>query len=250
MGIVFVRDCIGSNLSAVAAGWKGQFAGYVTGSGGVPWTPAQLEAHPGTVLIDQTPTSGWWDPFADVDDVENGAVQLSEIAGRAKERKAAFAAAKRPGQREPAVYASEGQITPVVNALISGGVTSGVHLWIANWSVSEASAAQAVIDAAGPFPICGWQFADAGIDDLSVFSSTWLSVVSMKQPPPTPHPPGPPFRHTTQPGDQVAAIAASRNVTPRHLLQLAAASYTAEDIDILAGHHLPGGVPWYSSVWP
>lgn len=246
MAIVLVRDCIGANLGASA--WGGQMAGYSTGSGDVPWTAAQFAARPGTIVIDQSPSPTIWDAQADIDDYENGAVRLDELAPRAKERKASFAAATRPGQREPGIYASASNITPVVNALIAGGVTSGVGLWIANWGVTEQTAAQQVITAAGPFPVIGWQFASppatGGPFDLSVFSAAWLQAVSISQPPPPIT--GPPYRKLTQPNDTVAGLAAGRNETPRQLLTVSVQAYTDADVTQLAGHHLPGGLPWYT----
>lgn len=171
-GITAVFDVTGANFGQQPAG---QLALYVTGSGGVPATAAQLNAHQDAVLIDQTPASGQWDSKADVDDYENGAVSIDELAPRAKERMASYNNVVRVGQRRPAIYASASNITPVVNALIKGGVNSGVGLWVANWSLTEAQAIQDVINASGPFPIIGVQFHNAGAFDISLFSTAWLN---------------------------------------------------------------------------
>jgi hypothetical protein len=253
MSITLVRDCISVNLGA--SSWSGQMAGYVTGSGDVPWTQAQINAHPGLIRIDQTPTPTGWDKTADVDDYENGTVLLSELAPRAKERKASFAAATRPGQREPMVYAAASDITTVVNALIAGGVTSGVFLWVASWGVGQATAITAVQDAAGPFPIAGWQFADAsmlpGPYDLSVFSSAWLAKVSRSgPPPPPPPPPGPgPYLHHTNGARTLTEVAAEWNTTFEAMFQRSVANWTAADwavvTDLLGSLKLTG-FPYYT----
>lgn len=181
MSIEIVFDCTAANLptvAAIAAKQGIRLAGYVTGSGGVPWTAADFAAHPGSVRIDQTPAGTAWDATADVDDYESGAVQLSELAARARERMASYAANRRPGQRHPAIYASEGNLTPVANALVKGGVTSGVGLWVADWSWSSETSILELARAGGPFPVVGVQLANAGAYDVSFFSTQWLDNVS------------------------------------------------------------------------
>jgi hypothetical protein len=174
-----VYDTIGANVARLPEGARA--AGYVTGAGDVPWTAEELKAHPGVVLIDQTPAGGPWDSGADVDDYENGAVQLSELAPRARLRAASFKAGTRPGQRHPAVYASAANLTAVCNALVAGGLT-GIGLWVAHWGLPEATAAAMVANASGPFPVIGVQYdhdAARGVD-VSVFSAPWLATVSVK----------------------------------------------------------------------
>lgn len=56
-----------------------------------------------------------------------------------------------------------------------------------------------------------------------------------------------PFRHYTQAGDTLEKLAASRNTSPWHLLEEAAAHYTDGDHARLAQAELPAGVPWYTS---
>lgn len=161
-------------------------AGYVTGSADVQWTAEDWAAHPGAVKIDQSPLSTVWDATADVQDYENSAVRLDELAPRVKVMLAAYHHGARPGQRMPAIYASEANITKVVNALIAGGVTGGVGLGVAHWGISEAEAAAKVATASGPFPIIWYQFANRGTYDEGVFSVPWLHQVSARpvQPPP------------------------------------------------------------------
>lgn len=189
MSITIAYDVTSANYEHAPKGQ--QLALYVTGSKDVRATPGQLAANPGAVLIDQTPTSGVWDATADVDDFENGAVRLDELAGRAKSRIASFKAGHRAGQRTPLVYFSETNIHVVVNALMAGGVMGGVGLFVANWSVGQANAIARVTAGAGPFPIVGFQFKNTGPFDIDVFSTAWLGNRSGHVVPGTmPAPPG------------------------------------------------------------
>jgi peptidoglycan hydrolase-like protein with peptidoglycan-binding domain len=170
-------DAEGADAARLPAG---QVAGYTTGSGTVPWSAAQLTARPGTVRIDQSPVITAADVTADFYDLENGAVTLAEIARLAKDGQAAYKAAARPGQRNPGVYCSASSVTPVVNALVKGGVTS-CPLGVADYSSSVAYATEAVAGASGPFPVVWYQYADdggGGAWDLGVASLAWLNAVS------------------------------------------------------------------------
>ena len=184
MGITVVYDATHANIGALPP--NTHRAGYCTGSGDVPWTKDDWAANPTALRIDQTPASGIWDATADGDDFEFGAVTLNELAPRAKLRMASFKAGTRPGQREPFVYASANNLTPVCNALIAGGVTSGVSLWVANWNLTDPQAVAEVLAASGPFPIHGVQFHNAGSFDVSVFDTAYLDNVSGKAAPPPP----------------------------------------------------------------
>lgn len=178
MGITVVYDATHANVSALPM--NSQVAGYVTGSSDIAWTSSDFLVHPGAIRIDQSPSSSVWDATADVDDYESGAVALMELAPRAKLRMAAYRAGTRPGQRSPLVYMSASNVTAVVNALIAGGVSSGVGLWVANWNLTEPNAVLDVLSGSGPFPIRGVQFHNAGAFDMSVFDSDWLANVSGK----------------------------------------------------------------------
>jgi putative peptidoglycan binding protein len=169
------------------------YAGYSTGWGAVPWTEQDFADH-ATALgpclrIDQDPAAS--DPTADYLDVEQGAATVSDCAWWAKRALADFKTGRRPGQRSPAIYMSASNITAVVNALIAGGVTSGVGLVVANWSISEAQAVHDVVSASGPFPIVGVQWSDPGPYDTDIYSRAWLLNQSGK-PAPAPKPPAPP----------------------------------------------------------
>jgi hypothetical protein len=176
-GITIVFDATHENISALPP--NSQHAGYVTGSGGIAWTADDWKADPNAIRIDQTPANTPWDVTADADDYETAAVGLTELAPRVKLRLAAFKNGTRPGQRKPLVYMSASNVHQVANALVSGGVTSEVGLWVANWNLNEAEAISQVMAAAGPFPIRGVQFRNAGRYDMSVFDGTWVSEVSV-----------------------------------------------------------------------
>jgi peptidoglycan hydrolase-like protein with peptidoglycan-binding domain len=178
LGIVIAFDATGSNYSHVPAG---QRCGYSTGSGGVAWTPAMFAANPGCVVIDQSPVNTALDELADAVDFEGGAATLADLVPWVKAAEANFSRNARPGQRRPVVYCSASNVSAVVNALIAGGITSGVSLWIAHYGVTEAFAVATVLAAAGPFPVTGFQFTDTGgggTYDIDVFSTAWLAAQS------------------------------------------------------------------------
>lgn len=56
-----------------------------------------------------------------------------------------------------------------------------------------------------------------------------------------------PYRHTADGKETLAEIAARRNTTPAHLLQVTASALTAADLGDLARLPLPEGMPWYST---
>jgi hypothetical protein len=182
MAIVIVNDATHAGIASLP---KGQLAaGYSTGSGIVPWTAADWAAHPGAVRIDQSPVNTALDEQCDVLDVERGAATFADCAPWAKAALSSYRTAARPGQRAPAIYMSLSDVTNVANALIGGGVTGGVGLWVANWDNNLAAESAKVLAGSGPFPVIGVQFRNAGSYDVSVVSSTWLNAVSAKAAPP------------------------------------------------------------------
>jgi peptidoglycan hydrolase-like protein with peptidoglycan-binding domain len=189
-GFVICYDAIRTNIPSLPHGAQ-QYAGYSTGSGVVPWSEQDFADH-ATALgpclrIDQDPAAS--DPTADILDVEAGAATVPDCPWWAKRALADFRNAKRPGQRSPAIYMSAANVSAVVNSLITGGVTSGVGLFVANWSLTEAQALADVLAASGPFPVVGIQFTDAGPYDVSVFRADWLANQSGKpKPAPVPSP--------------------------------------------------------------
>ena len=193
-GYVVGYDAIRTNIPSLPKGAQ-IYAGYSTGSGDVPWTEADFAAH-ATVLgpclrYDQDPAAS--DPTADVLDVERGAATVADCSWWARKALADFGAWKRPGQRSPAIYCSASNVTAVVNALVSGGIASGVGLILADWSLSEPQAVADVLGAKGPFPVAGVQWADPGPYDVNIYSRAWLldqagHPASAPQPAPSPVP--------------------------------------------------------------
>lgn len=190
MSVTVVYDCVGEVLGTFPIPSGVLLAGYMTGSGNVPWTDAQFAAHPGAIHIDQSPVNNARNETADVIDMEDMAATLDDLAPWVNAAWANFKAGTRPGQRTPTVYASANNITPVVNTLLAHGITSGVNLWVAHFGITEQSAEAAVNGANGPFPIVGFQFANLGNHDVSVFSTAWLQEVSKVSTPPAIPTPG------------------------------------------------------------
>lgn len=186
-------DCMGSKLAAVEqiVGEHAQFAGYVTGTGDVPWSAMELDAHPGVVRIDQSPVNTSLDETADVLDFENGAATLATLVPWCHAALASYRTGKRPGQRSPLVYASASTLTTVANALVTAGLVNGeIGFYVAHWGVSEAAAIVALNTAGGNWPIQGFQFASKADYDIDVFDGDWLTTVS-KAPDPDPPAPAP-----------------------------------------------------------
>src|SRR6266571_1509911 len=199
MSVVVGRDGIHANIGHLP---PGQCAGYTTGSADIRWTSADWKAHPGAVRICQDSAAS--DHTADCLDVERYAATNSGAAGWFKAAEKAYLAGQRPGQRSPAVYTSASNVTPLVNALIAGGVTSGCGLWVANWNLTQVQAYADVVNAAGPYPIVGVQWASGQYYDTDVFSGSWLARVSAGAP-------GAPYRHLTRAGDTVGSLAKARS---------------------------------------
>jgi hypothetical protein len=231
--IVIGYDTTHANITHLPPGQ--QAAGYTTGPPFIKWTDADWAAHPGALRIDQDFAAS--DFTADYLDVETGAATNTEAANWYRKALASYHAATRPGQRAPGIYTSANNVTPLVNALIAAGVTSGPRLIVANWNLAQWQALAEVAAASGPYPIVGIQFADPGPYDINVFSSAWLHAVSAKPaPPPAPHGPYP---HTADGTHSLAQIAATRGTTAAHLLTMTEQA--------LARVPLAKGTQWWSS---
>src|SRR5215475_13999770 len=164
-----------------------QAAGYTTGSRDIRWTGEQFAQFPDAVRLDQDPSAS--DRTADILDVENGAATVGECAAWKKQAQAAFLNAVRPGQREPGIYCSASMVTPVVNALVAGGVTH-CPLWVASWGIGMNSAISMLNASTGPYPIVAVQYANNGSFDSDVFILDWLNKRSKAAPPKPDIPPG------------------------------------------------------------
>ena len=237
-----VCDATHANISHLP---KGAAAGYTTGHGGVPWTAADWKAHPGAVRICQDPSAS--DTTADVLDVEAGAATVRVAAAWAESAAAHVNAGTRPGQRHPAVYMSLSSVTPVVNALVAGGIHSGIGLWIANWNLTEAEATALVVHAGGPWPVIGVQYRNAGAYDVSVFSRLWLAAVSGD---PVPRPPAGFHGEWVTKGQlSLAGLAGTFGLKPSSLLRMTAIHYKvfgpelAVYLNAVHGGKLPASAP-------
>jgi hypothetical protein len=190
--LVVAYDCTGANLPKVKFPPGVGAVLYVTGSGGVPASPAQLAAHPGCVRIDQSPVNTALDELADEIDYEAGAATLADLPGWWRAAHANYGNAARPGQRAPAVYASQVNITPVCNEFVSAGITAGPGLHVAHWDLPIEQAIDMLTHSGGPFPVIGIQVHNAGLYDVDLYLASWWSTVSK---PPAPPPPAPITRH-------------------------------------------------------
>lgn len=155
-------------------------AGYVTGSGSVPWSAANQAANPGFVRIAQSPVESFDElGHPDVLDWESGAATDANVVPWAKAEIVSFHSGARPGQRMPTVYMSRNSVTHVVNILIAGGITSGVNLAIADYNNDPNQATQEVANGSGPFPVVWRQYANRGNYDAGIVSVPWLNHVSV-----------------------------------------------------------------------
>jgi hypothetical protein len=234
MPITVAHDATHANIAHLPAG---QVCGYTTGTADIRWTAHDWTAHPHAVRIDQDAAAS--DLTADVLDVERGAAANSEAAHWYTMALRSYTAGTRPGQRHPAIYTSASNVTPLVNALIAGGVKSGPGLWVANWNLSDPQAAAAVAAASGPYPVIGVQFSSGPFYDTSVFSTTWLSTGSVMA--------GTgPYLHHADGTHSLAEIAAARNTTAERLIGTTLAALTAADRKQIAALTLPPGWPYYT----
>lgn len=181
MSLITVYDAMGANVDKLILPPGVKMAGYLTGSGGVPWTPAQWAKYPDAIRIDQSPVNTAPNELADVLDVEQDAATLEDVPGWVLAAQRNYRNAVRPGQRSPVIYMSASNVTPVVNTLVAEMITSGVGLWIAGEMTFDQAAAM-VTNASGPYPVKGVQYAFLGDHDVSVFNAEWFNTVSVKTP--------------------------------------------------------------------
>jgi hypothetical protein len=116
-------------------------AGYVTGTGGVPWTATQWGYFPraGHVRIDQSPALAAFSAGrADVADVEFLAGTIGSFVRAVRARIAA-------GERWSTIYGTDATIAAATAELESAGphgwYYGHVDCWLANWNLDEAQAA-------------------------------------------------------------------------------------------------------------
>lgn len=182
-----VYDCMGSKLASLTIPPGVLMAGYITGSGEVPWTAAQFAQHPTAIRIDQSPIDTPFDETADMIDVEPQAGTIADVPGWVHGAWTSYRTARRPGQRTPTVYVEQSEETPVANTLNASGITSGVNLFLSE-PMPEHAAIQILTNAGGPFPIVGVQYEFSTDYDVSLVSTGWLNNVSAAAPHPAPKP--------------------------------------------------------------
>jgi len=136
MQTVTMIDTIGGSARNIPDG-TARVAGYVTGSGDVPWSQADWSRFPAAarVRIAQQPGT---DPItADVLDVETGAATPADSAGWILSRIVA-------GYTWSAVYGTASTLKAVRSALIAFAPApwwyGHVYCWLAEWSLSEEQA--------------------------------------------------------------------------------------------------------------
>lgn len=182
-----VYDCIGANLGALDVPPGVLMAGYVTGLGDVPWTDAQFMSHPDAIRIDQSPTDTPADETADMIDVEPNAATIADVPIWVHGAWQSYQAGRRPGQRKPTAYVEQSELTPVANALVAAGITSGVNLFLSQ-PMPEHAAVDILNSAGGPYPIVGVQYQFQTLFDVSLVSTAWLNDVSKAPVKPSPKP--------------------------------------------------------------
>ena len=198
-------DAVGANAGTMPAG---QHAGYVTGSGYVPWTTAQYTADPGAVRICQDAAATV--ATADVLDVESGAATAQDCPGWVTRARATFARGTRPGQRRPMIYCSDSMLQPVINELSAAGI-GNVPFWMARPGTPLAKAQAQVVTATGSYPCGGVQYAWSTTYDSNVWNSAWLADQS-----------GTPLVSTVSVGNSGPAVAGLQNLLRAQGASLAA----------------------------
>lgn len=127
-------------------------AGYVTGTADIRWTNADWDRfpHSGKVRINQNGSTDVSEAsVGDVADYEPGAFTEAQVLEWVKLRKHSHLAC--------AVYVAASNRASLTSALRAAGHT-GVDLWVANWSLSEAEAAD-MLTTSGDYPVVAVQWA-------------------------------------------------------------------------------------------
>lgn len=196
MDLTTVWDATGFEMQNLTPPPGVLMAGYMTGSGAVPWGPNTWAKYPNAVRIDQSPVDTPFDETADVIDVEPQAGTVAGVPEWVHGAWVSYRTGRRPGQRTPTVYAYESELTPIANTLNAAGITSGVNIWLSK-PMTASQAADLLNTAGGPFPIIAVQYEFNPDHDVSLVSTAWLNNVSKapgntQQPVNHPHPPAPP----------------------------------------------------------
>jgi hypothetical protein len=127
-------------------------AGYSTGTPDIRWTAADWDRFPksGKVRINQDGSTDVREAsIADVADYEPGAFTEAEVVEWVKLRKHSNLAC--------AIYVAAANRASLTSALKRAGYT-GLDLWVADWSLSEAEAAK-ILTTSGDYPVVAVQWA-------------------------------------------------------------------------------------------
>jgi hypothetical protein len=148
-------------------------AGYVTGSGGVPWDASlwSLFPHAGLVRIEQDPPAAY--PLhSDVLDVESGAATPDHLPGWVDHRLSA-------GIKWSTVYGSADHLDACYAALVKQGFShyiGHVDAWVANWNLNRDEAAALVGKMAHGFTVRAVQWASPTYNPMTVVPGSNLSL--------------------------------------------------------------------------
>lgn len=182
--VIDIYDTVGANVIALPAGQ--QAAGYTTGSGAVPWTPAQFAAHTTphpAVRIDQDPSAR--DYTADLLDVEANAATVAEIVRWITGARANFNAGLTSGQRWPGIYVGLSNLDAAIANLKAANITD-VPFGIPDLT-NRADAVTKVSTASTGFYRVWQQYQFGPSYDSGIVSVPWLTKVSkVATPNPTP----------------------------------------------------------------
>jgi hypothetical protein len=161
-------------------------AGYITGTPDIQWTNADWDRFPrsGKVRINQEGSTDVREAgVGNVADCEPGAFSVAQVLEWVKLRKHSHLAC--------AVYVSASEQGSLTSALRDAGHT-GVDLWVADWSLSEAEAAGS-LTTSGEYPVVAVQWASPASNpdttvpggsltlseanvDLSITVRSWLAA--------------------------------------------------------------------------
>ena len=178
--IIDGADAIGANIAHLPRG-LGIVALYVTGTGDVPATPAELAAYPDCLRIAQWPALAADEAArADYLDFEDQAASEADLAPWALNAAQAYAAAARPGQRYPAIYASLSKMDQAAAALTAGHAPPATGLIVADWTGNRAAAAAMIGTKIGGYFVVGVQYANMGAYDMDVFDAQWVNTRSAR----------------------------------------------------------------------
>jgi hypothetical protein len=162
-----MADAMGVNSHNIPTDMQ-KVGAYVTGSGGVAWSAADLARFhiPELVTINQLPA----DPgniAADVDDMETNAATIKDAVDWSTDRVKAG--------KMPSIYVQASRVTELINALKASGINAA-DLWVANWNLSEDEARAQVKAASGPFPVKAIQYASPTSNPNTVIPGTSLTL--------------------------------------------------------------------------